>query len=564
MGNIFRFKSIKSKLLFSFSLVILLVLLLGIYNFYSIKQMNDTTEKMLEKELQLLSADQHLATIMANRMASIRGYVLFGSANFKETFMEATEESKKYQETALSLTDTDEVQLLIDRTIEWREAIVAKVMNEYDKGNKKIAQENLAELAPIGNSLMVDYEKMAGNRENLMKESGGRIIANGTSTLNTITIVTVLIIIISMIAALVTSRMIANPIVTVMNRMKLIANGDLSNEPLVTKLIDEVGQLVVATNEMSDSTRRVLHKINYVSESVTSHSEELTQSSNEVNAASNEIAVTMQELASGIEAEANSTTDLATAMESFTTKVESANEKGKHIQQLSGEVLNGTIEGNRLMENSSNQMAMIDKIMQEAVQKVKVLDEHSKGISQLVEVIQNVAEQTNLLALNAAIEAARAGENGKGFAVVAEEVRKLAEQVSMSVKDIILIVSNIQTESNNVTESLRSGYEEVEKGTEQIKTTSNTFAEIRQAVTVMGEDIANVSDNLTEITENSLQISQSVEEIAAISEQSAAGVEQTSASAQQTSSSMYEVAASSSQLAKLAEELNGLINQFKL
>ena len=370
--------------------------------------------------------------------------------------------------------------------------------------------------------------------------------------------------VLAIVTSVLTTRSVTHQIKTVMLRMQHIADGDLSHEPLQVDSQNEVGQLVMATNNMSDNMRELLHQINHVSETVSSQSEELTQSAGEVKEASEQVSSTMQELAAGSETQANSSSELSSAMQLFAKEIEKVEQSSDQIHQSSDEVIHAADEGSQLMNASKEQMDKIDQIVHDSVQKVKGLDVHSQEISKLVGVIQDIAAQTNLLALNAAIEAARAGEQGKGFAVVADEVRKLAEQVSDSVTDITGIVTNIQNESSVVVDALQNGYQEVEQGTEQIEVTNEKFNGINEAIMKMANHIQSVSSNVTNISARSQEMNSAIEDIAAISEESAAGVEQTSASSEQTSASMEEVSESSKELARLAEQLNGLVLRFKL
>ncbi|WP_096272551.1 methyl-accepting chemotaxis protein [Paucisalibacillus globulus] len=565
MKKIFKFKSIRSKILFGFSVSLVFVLILAGINFYSVNKMNNGTKEMIQLDLELLIADEKIVFGISQQISAVRGYLYSGKETFIEDFEKYGEDIRKNQEYIIELRDTEGNRALLDNMTELNSIVVNDVFNEMKRGNVDKANQTITEVAgPMSTEILTEYMRLAAEKEEFIKEQGKENINSGASVLYTGLIVSILVIILGIIIAWVTSVSITKPIQRVMERMKLISSGDLSLDNLPSNSKDETGQLVDATNEMNQQMKDLLNQISEVSETVSAQSEELTQSATEVKTGSEQIASTMQELAAGSDTQANSTSDLSAGMNTFAEKVQVANEYGERIETSSKTVLNMTNNGSELMMKSIQQMEKIDSIVQDSVIKVQGLDKQTQEISNLVTVIKDVADQTNLLALNAAIEAARAGEHGKGFAVVADEVRKLAEQVSDSVTDITDIVGNIQEESGLVTASLQGGYKEVEQGKAQIESTGETFGGISEAITEMVNSITTISEGLADITASTQEMNGSIEEIAAVSEESAAGIEQTSASVQQTTSIMEEVAGSSEQLASLAEQLNMLVRKFKL
>lgn len=563
MKRQFKFRSIRQRILVGFMIIVVFVITLGAFNFYDNYRNNKMSEQIIDEELPLTILNHRYLSTMTNMVAVSRAYLLHGG-EFKDIYLEEVEQMEVMYDYAKTIGITDEFQELFDKSKEWQDIIINEVFVEYDKGNVDRANEIALGTGPMVTELLAGYREIAETRENSIYDLELEVLKNGRSSLVLGAIVNTIVVIVSIALALLAASLITNPIKRVMERMSILASGDLNHEPLETNTIDEAGQLVHATNNMTENMRNLLNQINIVSESVSSQSEELTQSANEVKSGAEQISITMQELADGSETEAHGISELSALMRDFTTKVEEASNSSQYVEETSGDVLQLTDDGTNLMNSSMDQMAVIDKIVQNAVTSVEGLDRHSQEISELVSVIQDIADQTNLLALNAAIEAARAGEQGKGFAVVADEVRKLAEQSSDSVTNITGIVKRIQAESTSVVKSLREGYKDVDEGTQQIRTTGETFSEISSAIDHMINNIKTVTENMVEMAKSSHDMNNSIEEIAAITEESAAGVEETSASSEQTSSAMEEVAASSAELANLALELNDLVGQFKV
>ena len=144
------------------------------------------------------------------------------------------------------------------------------------------------------------------------------------------------------------------------------------------------------------------------------------------------------------------------------------------------------VETIREISGYANQTASLametEKEMQTTSESVKKLDESSRVIERVVELIRNLADQTNLLALNATIESARAGEAGKGFAVVANEVKELAKQtadatesIDQSVSEIRGLISESVQSAGRVSESIRSVNESMSSVAQAVEQQSSTM-----------------------------------------------------------------------------------------
>lgn len=545
-------------------MVIGLVVAMGVTIYLSIAMTNNQTGKVIDEELPLLLIVNEIGENIAERSAVINDSLLYNYKGYLAS-TEALESASRTLEEAFMNLDPSQAKEAIDRIHEWENMVAEKVYDSYNTGNHDLAKSNfMNEVEPAGQRLIADFKALYDQRAENIRDSGDRIISNGSRT----SIISIGIALVTVILGLATAYFMANslskPIEQVANRMKLIASGDLSHEDLQLHSKDELGELIVAVNDMSRQIRSMVKEIGVVSETVTSQSKGLSNAAQEVNLGSRQVATTMEELSIASEAQVTVTSDLAESMSVLSENVMDANQHGIKASEATQEVLSLTYQGNLAMVESTARMRAIDDNVREAVNKVQKLEEHSQQITQLVNVISDIARQTNLLALNASIEAARAGEHGKGFAVVAHEVKKLAGQVASSVSHITSIVSAIQSETGAVVDSLQTTFEQVESGTEQIRATSAVFERMTQSIQNVVEGFQVIFDGLSHISVKTEMMDASIANIAALYEEASAGIEETAASAQQTTSSMQEIAANAESLFAVSHTLNQLVKHFKV
>jgi methyl-accepting chemotaxis protein len=132
--------------------------------------------------------------------------------------------------------------------------------------------------------------------------------------------------------------------------------------------------------------------------------------------------------------------------------VEGVNNVGTMANKKMRDTVDITNQGHRDMIDVQSMMQDIVQGMKELEEVVKLVNESTSDITNVMDVIEEMAAQTNLLSLNASIEAARAGEAGRGFAIVASEIGRLAEESSNSTHEVNLIIEKITKHVHNVKE----------------------------------------------------------------------------------------------------------------
>ncbi|MDO9308883.1 MAG: methyl-accepting chemotaxis protein, partial [Deltaproteobacteria bacterium] len=257
-----------------------------------------------------------------------------------------------------------------------------------------------------------------------------------------------------------------------------------------------------------------------------------------------------EQIASGSDHMAAEAVTVATASEEMAATSNNIASNCSLAVESANQACNAATSGAAIIQKTVEGMARIAAKVQDSARTVETLGVKSEQIGAIIGTIEDIADQTNLLALNAAIEAARAGEQGRGFAVVADEVRALAERTTRATREIGDMIKSIQGETRNAVSAMEEGVSEVEKGTSDAARSGHALSEILEQV--------------NEVTGQINQIATAAEEQTATTNEISGNMQRITGVVQQTASSSQITADAAARLSGLAQELQQIVDRFRL
>ncbi|OQR33903.1 methyl-accepting chemotaxis protein [Pseudomonas sp. Bc-h] len=538
-----RNMNIAPRAFLGFSIIGLLMLVLGIFALTQMSKINDATETMATNSMPSIKAlDKLTEASIRLRVLSYRLMLNRDPDTLQKTVDLLAMRNKQIEDARaiyVKLISAPEEQAAYDQYL--------SLLNDYRRMEDRMKSLSSAnKLDELTTMLSADLQTNSDQMNVVL----GKLVEINTQQLNdtnkiastqyssAITMVVTLLIVataLTLLFAWLLTNSITRPIASALKAAEEVAEGDLTRTIEVDGT-DEAGRLLSAMLKMQSRLRDTLQRISGSATQLASAAEELN-------------AVT-DESARGLSQQNNEIEQAATAVNEMTSAVEEVARNAVSTSEASKNATTSASDGRDLVQETVSAIERMSGDVQSTATLIGNLADESRDIGKVLDVIRGLADQTNLLALNAAIEAARAGEAGRGFAVVADEVRALAHRTQQSTSEIERMIGSIQGGTEQAVSSMRNSTERAESTLNIAKGAGLALDTINSAVVEINERNLVIASAAEEQAQVAREVDRNLVNIRDLSTQSATGANQTSAA--------------SNELSRLAVDLNGMVARFRL
>lgn len=323
-------------------------------------------------------------------------------------------------------------------------------------------------------------------------------------------------------------------ILRLLNEMIPLQDGDLTAHATVS---DEItGAIADSINATVDSLGSLVRKIKDTSLT-------MRERTNEVN----NISLTMLK---ANEEQSGSIQGAATSIKGIATAIRDISDKTKKSAAAAESSVRASEEGAEQVFSSVKSMQSIDHTMTETDRLMGKVQDSSKQISEIVELLSDITEGTSILALNATVQAAKAGDAGKGFKIVADSIQELADNAADATRRVGALIAAVQTDIQAVGESVEKAREEVRNGVSLSQSAGESLNKITEVSNRLSEIVREISQEAIGYAKNSDEVSKNMEFL----------IESTNL----TKDSTQKTAKSISEIAGISNELGESVQSFKV
>ena len=544
----FKNLSIAKRLIFSFGVVLALMLITGIVGGGGAKRLSSMTSNILQGDVELLSHSNRLRSNMLELRRiekdllmtieypeSVARYL----GQWKEFYTNGKERVELYEKQAVRPEDKKMVAQIKADYLLYCDTFL-KVADGITSGRLTTTYDGMEAIMQIRpqmqrlNKNLLEHVKMV---EAQVKQGTEQVGSLSRQIMIVTTLAVAIAFALALLLGIITVKGISGPLRQVNEMLADIASGegDLTKR-LTYASSNEIGVICTNFNRFVDKLHGIISQASHSTEqvhaaaaSMSDNAERIATSAEKVAAQAGTVAVASEEMAAtSNDIASNCSMAVQIAQQAATTT------------QNGFDVVKSTVDGILARGEGTRRNAKI----------VESLGERSDQIGAIVATIEDIADQTNLLALNAAIEAARAGEQGRGFAVVADEVRALAERTTRATKEIGEMIRAIQNETKQAIVSMEEGVKGTEQGAAQAQQLQSSLTEILEQVNTVTLQISQIATAAEEQTATTNEITTNIQRISEI--------------IQDTSQGAQETAGNAGNLTSLGDRLQHLMGQFKL